>query len=300
MTIISFIGLGIMGKPMALNLRKAGYSLVVHNRSRGPVDELAAAGAAPAWSPREVAARSDVILLCLPDAPDVAAVLHGEHGIFTGARAGQIIVDHGTTAPAATRRFAAEAAGHGVEWLDAPVSGGEVGARAATLSIMVGGSEEALERVRPILEVLGTTITHMGPVGAGQTVKVANQIICTLHYAALAEGLLLARQAGLDLEKALRVLTGGYANSCILELRGPKAAAGDFRPGVKVVTQLKDVKSALGTAGDLNLPLPFTALAAQFFQAVANSGAGTLDASVLMRGLATPTGHGPDARGAGT
>lgn len=283
---VGFIGLGIMGKPMALNLRKAGYSLVVHNRSRGPVEELAAAGATPAASPREVAERSDVILLCLPDSPDVAAVVRSEAGVFAGARAGQIIVDHSTISPVVTRELAAEATERGIEWLDAPVSGGDVGARNATLSIMVGGSAETLATVMPLMEAMGKTITHMGPVGAGQTIKAANQVICTLHYAAMAEGLLLAQQAGLDLEKALRVLTGGYANSRILEVRGPKAIAGDFQPGFKAGLHFKDVKIALDSARDLNLPLPFSALAAQFYQAIINRGEGHLDASALMRELA--------------
>jgi 2-hydroxy-3-oxopropionate reductase len=279
---VGFIGLGIMGKPMALNLRKAGYHLVVHNRSQGAVDELVAAGAAAAASPREVAERTDIILLCLPDSPDVRAVAQGENGLFAGGRSGQIVVDHSTISPVVTRELAAEAASHGMEWLDAPVSGGDVGARNATLSIMVGGSAEALERVMPIMEAMGKTITHMGPVGAGQTIKAANQIICTLHYAALAEGLLLAREAGLDLEKALKVLTGGYANSRILEVRGPKAIVGDFQPGFKARLHFKDMLIALNTAQDLDLPIPFTALAAQFYQSIVNKGEGELDASALL------------------
>lgn len=288
--VVGFIGLGIMGKSMALNLRKADYPLVVHNRSRGAVDELAAAGASPATSSREVAERSDVILFCLPDSPDVVAVVRGENGVFAGTRPGQIIVDHSTISPAVTRELAAEAAALGVEWLDAPISGGDVGARTATLSIMVGGSSEALEQVMPLMEAMGKTITYMGPVGAGQTIKATNQIICSLHYAAMAEGLLLAEKAGLDLEKALRVLTGGYANSRILEVRGPKAIVGDFEPGFKAGLHLKDMKIALDSARDLDLPIPFTALAAQFYQAIINRGEGDLDASALMRELARLNG----------
>ncbi|MCZ7573811.1 MAG: NAD(P)-binding domain-containing protein [Ardenticatenaceae bacterium] len=287
---VGFIGLGIMGKSMALNLRKAGFSLVVHNRSRGAVEELVAAGATPAASSREVADRSDVILLCLPDSPDVVAVVRGENGVFTGARPGQIIVDHSTISPVVTRDLAAEAAALGLEWLDAPISGGDVGARSATLSIMVGGSAEVLSKVMPLMEAMGKTITHMGPVGAGQTIKATNQIVCSLHYAAMAEGLLLAKQAGLDLEKALRVLTGGYANSRILEVRGPKAIADNFQPGFKASLHLKDMKIALDSARDLDLPVPFTALAAQFFQALINRGEGDLDASALMRELARLNG----------
>jgi 2-hydroxy-3-oxopropionate reductase len=288
--IVGFIGLGMMGKPMALNLLKAGYPLVVHNRSRGAVDELAAAGASPADSPQEVARRSDIILLCLPTSSDVAAVARREDGLFAGSRPGQIVMDHSTISPQVTRELGSEALELGVEWLDAPVSGGEIGAREATLSIMVGGSAEGLERVRPLLEAMGKTVVHMGPTGAGQTMKLANQVVCALHYAGLAEGLALAKQAGLDMEKSVRVLTGGYAYSRILEVRGPHAARGDYGPGVKVSLQLKDIKMALDAGRAEELPLPFTALAAQLFQAIANTEDDDLDVSVLMRFL-SPSGR---------
>jgi 2-hydroxy-3-oxopropionate reductase len=215
--IIGFIGLGIMGKPMARNLLKAGYPLVVHNRSRGPVEELSKDGAQAAASSQEVAARSEVVLTMLPDSPDVEAVYAGDNGVFTGAKAGMLLIDMSSISPIVSRKLTQEAEKRGIDMLDAPVSGGEAGAVSATLSIMIGGKTSAVERAMPIFQVLGKNIVHVGDAGAGQVTKAANQMVVGTTIAIVGEALVLAKKAGVDPAKVRQALLGGFAQSKILE-----------------------------------------------------------------------------------
>ncbi|MCU0490819.1 MAG: 2-hydroxy-3-oxopropionate reductase [Chloroflexaceae bacterium] len=281
-TNIGFIGLGIMGKPMARNLRKAGFPLIVYNRSRPAMDELAAEGAALAQSPRKLAARSDVVITMLPDSPDVAAVLRGADGVFAGARPDTLLIDMSTIAPGVARELAAEAASHGLPMLDAPVSGGDKGAIAGTLSIMVGGESAAFERAQPLLSALGKTITHCGASGSGQLVKACNQVAVAVIIGAVAEALELGQRAGVDPEIVLRVLGGGLAQNRVLELRGPNMARGVFEPGFKARLHQKDLNIVLDTAASSGAALPFTRLASQGFAALIANGQGDLDHSALL------------------
>lgn len=279
---IGFIGLGIMGRPMARNLLKAGYPLTVFNRSRAPVDELAGAGAVAATSPRDVAARSDVVITMLPDGPDVEAVTLGADGVLAGARPGMLLIDMSTIAPATARHLAEEARRAGVAMLDAPVSGGDKGAIAGTLSIMVGGDAADFTRARPIFAAMGQTITHCGPSSSGQTVKACNQIVVALTIEAIAEALVLGERAGVDPEVILRVLGGGLAQSRVLELRGATMARHHFEPGFKSRLHRKDLGIALQTARERGVALPATALVEQFFTALLAQGGGELDHSALL------------------
>lgn len=280
---IGFIGLGLMGRPMSVHLMRAGASVIISNRSRGVVDELAGFGMTPVNSPREVAERADVVILMVPDTPAVEAVLLAENGVVGGLRGGAVVVDMGTTAVAATLAFAQRVAAAGAEYVDAPVSGGQLGAEAATLTIMAGGSDEAVARVRPIFEVLGQTITHVGDVGAGQVAKAANQVIVGITIAAVAEALALGRRAGVDPERLRSALMGGFAASRVLEVHGARMAQGDYRPGGKVTTQRKDMEQALVLAADLGLELPTTALVRDLFDRLAAQGDGALDHAALYR-----------------
>ncbi|MBI3091917.1 MAG: NAD(P)-dependent oxidoreductase [Candidatus Tectomicrobia bacterium] len=269
---IGFIGTGIMGEPMARNLLKAGYDLCVFNRSREKLQGLLAAGAREGRSPTDVARQSDVVITIVTDTPDVDQVLFGtqgdDDGVASGAAAGTVVIDMSTIAPEATRRFAARLRQRGIDMLDAPVSGGDVGARQGTLTIMVGGEAEVVQRCLPILRVLGSRITHVGPSGAGQTVKLCNQILCAVNLVAVCEALAVAKQAGLDLATFLHVVTGGAANSWSLEHLGPKIAAGDLQPGFMVRLMQKDLAIALQAAKELRVPLPGTALAQQLLRGV--------------------------------
>jgi 2-hydroxy-3-oxopropionate reductase len=280
---IAFIGLGLMGRPMARNLAAAGARLVIHNRSRGGVDELAAEGMAAAESPGDASARSDIVILMLPDTPTVDAVLFGEKGVAGGLRPGALVIDMGTTAVTATRDFAARIAEHGAGYVDAPVSGGQVGAEAATLTIMAGGSADDFERARPLFEVLGSHITHVGDSGAGQVAKAVNQVIVGLTIGAVAEALALARAAGVDPEQVRRALAGGFAGSRILELHGQRMTAGDFTPGGRAATQRKDMAQALDLAAELGLDLPATALNRDLYDRLIAAGHGDLDHSALYK-----------------
>ncbi|MBO2521633.1 MAG: 2-hydroxy-3-oxopropionate reductase [Firmicutes bacterium] len=282
---IGFIGLGIMGRPMARNLLRAGYSLTVYNRSRGPVDELAAEGAAPAGSPAELAAESDVIITIVTDSPDVEEVIAGERGVIHGARPGSAVIDMSTISPKVARELAARLAQKGVAMLDAPVSGGDKGAREGTLSIMVGGDREVFESCLPVLEAMGKTIVHVGENGMGQTVKLCNQIICSLNLLAVAEGLAFAAKAGADLEKVLQVVTRGAAGSWMLENLGPKMVAGDYAPGFMVKLQQKDLRLALEAAAEAGMPLPGTALVQQLFRHVEAKGFGSEGTQALVKAL---------------
>jgi len=264
---IGFIGLGVMGKPMAMNLLKAGYPLTVWNRTRSKMDDLLAEGASGADSPKEVAEKSDVVITIVTDSPDVEEVVLGPQGVIHGAHPGLILIDMSTISPTVARKVAEEVSKKGVKMLDAPVSGGDVGAKEGTLSIMVGGPKETFEECLPILKVLGKRITYMGPNGMGQTTKLCNQVICALNIQAVCEGLMLGAKAGLDLEKLLEVVTAGAAGSWMLSNLGPKMAKRDFRPGFKIKHQQKDLRLVLSFAAELGLPLPGTALVQQMLRA---------------------------------
>ncbi len=279
---IGFIGLGIMGKPMAKNLIKAGYPLVVHNRSQGAVEELISEGATSAASPREVAELSDLVITMLPDSPDVEQVVLGEAGVVEGIRPGALFVDMSTIAPATTEKIYKILKEKGVESLDAPVSGGEVGAKKGTLSIMVGGQEDAFKRALPVFEVVGANMVHIGKPGAGQITKACNQIVVAVTIQAVAEAMTLAKKAGIDQEKVREALLGGFAQSRIMDLHGKRAIDHNFQPGFKVKLHRKDLGIALQTARELSLPLFTTAQVAQFMDALLAMGKGDLDHSALI------------------
>jgi len=286
---IGFIGLGVMGMPMAKNLLKAGYPVTVWNRTTSKMREPVSLGAKAANSPKEVAEKSDVAIIMVGDSPDVEAVVLGPSGVLEGAKQGLIVVDMSSISPTTTRHIAEVLAERGVKMLDAPVSGGDIGAQEATLSIMVGGPKEVYEECLLIFKVLGKQITYMGETGSGQAAKLCNQVICALHIQAVCEGLILGAKLGLDLERLLQVVTTGYANSRILSHLGPKIINRDFRPGFKMHHQLKDLKNALTTAASLKLPLPCTALVCQLFRSVEAMGLeqqGTQAAILVMEKLA--------------
>lgn len=277
-----YIGLGLMGKSMARNLLKAGFPLVVHNRSRGAVDELVAEGARAAGSPAEVAEQVDVIFTNLPDSPDVEQVALGENGIHAGAHPGLIFVDNSTIKPATARQISAALGQKGVQCLDAPVSGGDIGARDGTLTIMVGGPEQALERVRPLLEAMGKTITHVGEAGAGQISKAANQIMVAAQMVAMAELLVFARKAGADPQKVVQAIKGGAAQCWTLDVKPPRLFAGNRQPGFKAYMQAKDLAIVLDTAREYGIPLPSTAVDAQLYNAMLEMDMASLDNSAVI------------------
>ena len=279
---IGFIGLGIMGKPMAARLVSAGFPVVVHNRSSAAVEELAAAGAETATTPREVAERSDVVITMLPDSPDVEAVILGEDGVIAGVREGMLVIDMSTIAPATAREVHAALAERGVEAVDAPVSGGEPAAVDGQLSIMAGGSEAAVERAAPIFAELGKATTHIGEAGAGQVAKAANQVVVALTIQAVAEALTLASKAGVDPARVREALLGGFAQSKILEAHGEKMLEDRFEPGFRIELHRKDVGIALDTARDQGVALPATAGVAELFNALIAQGSGWLDHSALV------------------
>jgi 2-hydroxy-3-oxopropionate reductase len=287
---IGFIGLGIMGAPMAGHLIAAGHSLFLKS-GRSVPEALVAAGGTPCASAAEVAQHSDVVILMLPDTPDVAAVLFGEDGVAAGLSAGKTVVDMSSISPIETQAFAARVEALDCNYLDAPVSGGEVGARNAALSIMVGGNPEAFERVRPLFESMGKTITHVGPSGSGQIAKVANQIIVALTIGAVAEGLLFASKAGADPAKVREAITGGLATSRILELHGKRMIDRSFDPGFRIALHQKDLNLALEGARALGMSLPATALTQQLFSACAANGGGGWDHSGLVRALEIMANH---------
>ena len=279
---VGYIGLGLMGKSMARNILKAGFPLLVHNRSRPAVDELAAEGARIAGSPAEVAAQVDVVFTNLPDTPDVLLVALGENGILAGAHPGLVYIDNSTIKPAAARQIAAALAKAGVSCLDAPVSGGDVGARNATLSIMVGGPAEALERARPVLQAMGKTITHVGEAGAGQIAKAANQIMVAAQMAAMGELLIFARKAGADPQKVVEAIRGGGAQCWTLDVKPSRLFAGNREPGFKAYMQAKDLAIVLDTAREYGVPLPTTAVSAQLFNAMLAMGMAEMDNSAVV------------------
>jgi 2-hydroxy-3-oxopropionate reductase len=278
---VGFIGLGIMGRAMSRNLNNAGAKLVIFNRSRGIVDALAEEGMVPAESPRAVTEQARTTILMVADTPAVEQVLLGDGGIVGGLRPGDLVIDMGTTAVTATRRFAEQVQARGADYLDAPVSGGQPGAEAGTLAIMAGGSDEAFERGRPLFQVLGENITHVGAVGAGQVAKAANQIIVGLTIGAVAEALALARRAGVDPARVRQALSGGFAASRILEVHGQRMIDGNFQPGAKASIQRKDLTQALELARQLGLELPSTRLNLDLYERLIAGGGENLDHSAL-------------------
>ncbi|MBN8492288.1 MAG: 2-hydroxy-3-oxopropionate reductase [Burkholderiales bacterium] len=285
---IGFIGLGIMGAPMASHLLAAGHTLFVRTRSKVP-EALAAATVCA--SPKEVAERADVIFTMLPDTPDVEAVLFGNDGIAAGLTKGKTVVDMSSISPIETKAFAQKINALGCDYLDAPVSGGEVGAKAASLTIMVGGSEEAFARIKPLFELMGKNITLVGGNGDGQTTKVANQIIVALNIAAVGEALVFAAKAGADPAKVRQALMGGFASSRILEVHGERMIKRTFNPGFRIKLHQKDLSLALAGARALGVALPGTANAAQLMQACAANGMADLDHSALVRALELMANH---------
>lgn len=284
---LGFIGLGIMGGAMAGHLLRAGHRLFVHTRTRAKAEPLVAAGATWCDSPTDVARSCTTLLLCVTDTPDVERVLFGPHGAAESLAVGAVVVDLSTIAPAAARAFAGRLVGRGVALLDAPVTGGDVGARNATLTIMVGGPADVFERARPILERLGKKIVHVGPSGAGQTLKACNQVLCALNIVGVAEALQLAERSGLDVNVLIDTLSTGAGGSWALENLGRRIARGDLAPGFMIKLQQKDLRIVQGAAEALHLPLPGTALAQQLFRAVeAEPGGGELGTQALVRAIA--------------
>ncbi len=279
---IGFIGLGIMGKPMARNLMKAGYPLVVHNRSRAKVDELAKEGATAATSSKEVAAAVDVIITMLPNSPDVELVALGPHGIKEGAKRGQLFIDMSTINPIVSQKIAKELSSSGVAMVDAPVSGGEKGAIDAALSIMAGGEPQDFERALPIFNALGKTITHMGPLGSGGFTKLANQIIVAINLTAIGEALVFGTKAGVDPQKMIRALSGGLAGSKCLDQKSEKILSGDFAPGFKIDLHSKDLNLIADAARSIGVPIPTAAFVEQLFAALRVRGRGGLDHSGVV------------------
>jgi len=282
---IGFIGLGIMGRSMALNLMRRGFHVTVWNRTRARMEPLLAAGARGASSPKEAAREADVVITIVTDSPDVEQVILGPEGVIEGARPGTVVIDMSTISPAVTRRIAAQLAERGIDMLDAPVTGGDVGAREGTLSIMVGGKAEVLERCRPVLEAMGRTIVHMGDHGMGQLCKLCNQVIVALNLLAMSEGLAFAAKAGVDLEKMLAVVRAGAAGSWALDNLAPRVLRGDYRPGFMVRLQQKDLRLALDAAGQMNLPLPGTSLVHQLLASVEAYGGGDDGTQALVQVL---------------
>jgi 2-hydroxy-3-oxopropionate reductase len=279
---IGFIGLGIMGKPMAGHLIDAGYELVVHNRNRDAVDELVGKGAAEAHSGKEVAEQSDIVITMLPDSPDVESVALGEGGIIEGAHEGLILVDMSTIAPSVTTQVGEVLAEKGVKSLDAPVSGGDIGAQNATLSIMVGGDEDTFNAVKPLFDVMGQSAILCGPLGAGQTVKACNQILVAVTIAGVSEALTMGTKAGVDPIKIVQVLSGGLARCGVLENRGERMVNGDFDPGFRIRLHYKDLNIIQKTSNDFGVPLPVTSEVFELFKTAMVKGRGELDHSGLL------------------
>ncbi|MCI0519749.1 MAG: NAD(P)-binding domain-containing protein [Chloroflexi bacterium] len=279
---VGYIGLGLMGKSIARNILKAGFPLTVHNRSQAAVEELAAEGAQRADSPAELAGRVDILFTNLPDTPDVEKVVLGAGGVFEGAHAGLVFVDNSTIQPAAARRIAAALAERGAAALDAPVSGGDLGAREGTLAVMVGGPAEALERARPVLQAMGKKITHVGEAGAGQIAKAANQIMVAAQMAAMGELLVFAQKAGADPEKVVEAIRGGAAQCWTLDVKPQRLFAGNRAPGFRAYMQAKDLGIVMETARQYGAPLPSTAVHAQLYYAMLEMGMAGLDNSAIV------------------
>jgi 2-hydroxy-3-oxopropionate reductase len=280
--VVGFIGLGIMGKPMARNLLGAGFELVVHSRSPGPVDEVVEAGARRASSPAEVAAACETLITMVPDTPDVESVLFGENGAAGALRRGSLAVDMSTISPLATREIGERLRGAGIAFVDAPVSGGERGAIEGTLSIMIGGAAADVARARPLFEAMGKTIVHVGDTGAGQVAKACNQLVVASTIEAVAEALTLARQAGVDPARVREALLGGFAGSKIMEMHGQRMLDDNFEPGFRARLHLKDARIVLDTARGLGVPLPAFEPVAEALARLVEGGGGELDHAALV------------------
>ena len=284
---IGFIGLGLMGKPMALNLLKKGFAVIVHSRSRGPVDELVAAGATAASSPADVARAASRIVTMLPDGPDVSLVLEGANGIFSAMQRGTVILDSSTIAPATAKRLAAATADRGGQFLDGPVSGGEIGAIAGTLAFMVGGDAAAVETMRPVIEAMGSPekLVHVGDSGAGQVCKACNQIVLGGTMAVVAEAIALSRKAGVDPLKVRAALMGGFAQSRVLDVHGERMITGNWKPGFKAKFFKKDLGIAMTTLAENGVPAYSSAVVQQLVQAQITAGEGEEDYSGLAKAI---------------
>jgi 2-hydroxy-3-oxopropionate reductase len=265
---IGFVGLGIMGKPMAKNLLKAGHELVVHDKVAAPVAELVKAGAKAGVSPKDVAAKSDMVITMLPNSPEVKEVVLGKDGVIESARPGTIVVDMSSIAPLATKEVAAALAEKGVEMLDAPVSGGEPKAIDGTLAIMVGGKAEVFEKVKPVLLKMGTSAVLCGEIGSGNVTKLANQIIVALNIAAMSEALVLAAKAGVDPGRVFAAIRGGLAGSTVLDAKAPMVCKGNYKPGFRMELHIKDLQNALDTAHAIGVPVPLTGTVMEIMQAL--------------------------------
>ena len=279
---VGYIGLGLMGKAIARNILKAGFPLIVHNRSQASVTELVNEGALPAASPAEVASQVDVVFTNLPDSPDVELVALGKEGIIAGAHEGLVYVDNSTIKPATARHVAAVLGENGVRCLDAPVSGGDIGARQGTLTIMVGGPADALEFVQPIFTAMGKSVTHVGNSGAGQIAKAANQIMVAAQMVAMGELLIFSKKAGADPQKVVEAIKGGAAQCWTLDIKPPRLFSGNRNPGFKAHMQAKDLNIILDTAHQYGIPLPSAAVDAQLFNAMLEMGLGELDNSAVL------------------
>ena len=287
---VGYIGLGLMGKSIARNILKAGFPLVVHNRSSASVDELVGEGATAANSPANVASQVDVVFTNLPDSPDVEKVALGEKGIIEGAHKGLIFVDNSTIKPASARMIAEKLSVKRVLSLDAPVSGGDIGAKNGTLTIMVGGPSEAVEKVMPIFKAMGKTVTHVGDSGAGQVAKAANQIMVAAQMTAMGELLIFARKAGVDPQKVVEAIKGGAAQCWTLDVKPPRLFAGNRAPGFKAYMQLKDLKIVMDTAREYAMPLPSVAENTKLFEKMIELGMGELDNSAVIGVIEKLTG----------
>jgi 3-hydroxyisobutyrate dehydrogenase len=287
---VGFIGLGIMGSGMARNLLKAGFALRVWNRTASRMDELVAAGAQPASSPADVAAQADIIFICVSDTPDVEAVVLGENGLIHGARPGSLVIDTSTISPQAERMLGEKLAEKGVHLLDAPVSGGSEGAARGTLSVMVGGSADQVVRAMPYLKAVGQTITHVGEQGAGQMVKLVNQILVVVTMLGVSEALVFAKAGGLDLARTLEAVSGGAAGSWMLSNRGPQVLSDDWRPGFTIDLQQKDLRLVQETADALGVPLLATGIVAGLYRTLQAQGLGQEGNHALIKALERLTG----------
>lgn len=282
---LGYAGMGIMGRGMAANLVQAGYDVTVWNRTAPRTDELAAAGAAVAASPAELAAKCDIVMVCVSDTPDVEEVALGDDGLIHGLGPGKLVVDHSTIGASATLRLAAAVQEVGADWIDAPVSGGSEGAVNGTLAIMVGGSADNVDRARPFLEAYGTSITHVGGVGDGQLAKVVNQVLVVVNALAVSEALLLADAAGLDLPTTIAAVEDGAAGSWMFSNRGPQVAVRDWRPGFTIDLQQKDLRIVLEAADELAVPIPGTSLVFQMYRALQKRGLGDEGNHALIKAL---------------
>jgi 2-hydroxy-3-oxopropionate reductase len=280
---IGFIGLGIMGKPMSKNLLKAGYELVVYNRSKAKVDEVVAAGAQAAATPKEVAARTEIIITMLPNSPEVKQVVLGENGIIEGAKSGAVVVDMSSIAPLVSREIASKLAAKGIEMLDAPVSGGEPKAIDGTLSVMVGGKKEVFERCFPVMKAMAGSVVLTGEIGAGNVTKLANQVIVALNLAAMSEALVLATKAGVSPELVYQAIRGGLAGSAVLEAKAPLVMDRKFNPGFRINLHIKDLQNVLDTSHEIGVPLPLTAAVMEIMQALKVDGKGDNDHGGLIQ-----------------